>query len=279
MKNITIYSITSGKLVSAEVPENHRINNLPVGTMIEYSGDMANRSTTYIVVGKRESNYGASYRVIDSESYRETFLDTFLLKGGNRFVVTDEIADPDIILNAVSMAEIKKTHEEEAKELEKQRKLNLELQYKKDNPSLEVGQGLGVAARNIRRELKDKFPGVKFSVRSKGYSGGNDIRVGWIDGPTLKAVQSITNKYEEGQFDGMTDSYNYDNRNSWVDVFGGTKYLFTERSYSDTHMQRALDNIGTIDDKTYTVDDYKMGRINYSNQSHGHWVREEMEKF
>lgn len=279
MKNITIYSITSGKLVSAEVPENHRINNLPVGTMIEYSGDMANRSTTYIVVGKRESNYGASYRVIDSESYRETFLDTFLLKGGNRFVVTDEIADPDIILNAVSMAEIKKTHEEEAKELEKQRKLNLELQYKKDNPSLEVGQGLGVAARNIRRELKDKFPGVKFSVRSKGYSGGNDIRVGWIDGPTLKAVQSITNKYEEGQFDGMTDSYNYDNRNSWVDVFGGTKYLFTERSYSDTHIQRALDNIGTIDDKTYTVDDYKMGRINYSNQSHGHWVREEMEKF
>ncbi len=279
MKNITIYSITSGKLVSAEVPENHRINNLPVGTMIEYSGDMANRSTTYIVVGKRESNYGASYRVIDSESYRETFLDTFLLKGGNRFVVTDEISDPDIILNAVSMAEIKKTHEEEAKELEKQRKLNLELQYKKDNPSLEVGQGLGVAARNIRRELKDKFPGVKFSVRSKGYSGGNDIRVGWIDGPTLKAVQSITNKYEEGQFDGMTDSYNYDNRNSWVDVFGGTKYLFTERSYSDTHIQRALDNIGTIDDKTYTVDDYKMGRINYSNQSHGHWVREEMEKF
>lgn len=279
MKNITIYSITSGKLVSAEVPENHRINNLPVGTMIEYSGDMANRSTTYIVVGKRESNYGASYRVIDSESYRETFLDTFLLKGGNRFVVTDEIADPDIILNAVSMAEIKKTHEEEAKELEKQRKLNLELQYKKDNPSLEVGQGLGVAARNIRRELKDKFPGVKFSVRSKGYSGGNDIRVGWIDGPTLKAVQSITNKYEEGQFDGMTDSYNYDNRNSWVDVFGGTKYLFTERSYSDTHIQRALDNIGKIDDKTYTVDDYKMGRINYSNQSHGHWVREEMEKF
>lgn len=279
MKNTTIYSITSGKLVSAEVPENHRINNLPVGTMIEYSGDMANRSTTYIVVGKRESNYGASYRVIDSESYRETFLDTFLLKGGNRFVVTDEIARPDTILDALSMAEIKKTHEEEAKELEKQRKLNLELQYKKDNPSLEVGQGLGVAARNIRRELKDKFPGVKFSVRSKGYSGGNDIRVGWIDGPTLKAVQSITNKYEEGQFDGMTDSYNYDNRNSWVDVFGGTKYLFTERSYSDTHMQRALDNIGTIDDKTYTVDDYKMGRINYSNQSHGHWVREEMEKF
>lgn len=279
MKNNTIYSITSGKLVSAEVPENHRINNLPVGTMIEYSGDMANRSTTYIVVGKRESNYRACYRVIDSESYRETFLDTFLLKGGNRFVVTDEIADPDTILNAVSMANIKKAHEEESKELEKQRKLNLELQYKKDNPSLEVGQGLGVAARNIRRELKDKFPGVKFSVRSKGYSGGNDIRVGWIDGPTLKAVQSITNKYEEGQFDGMTDSYNYDNRNSWVDVFGGTKYLFTERSYSDTHIQRALDNIGTIDDKTYTVDDYKMGRINYSNQSHGHWVREEMEKF
>lgn len=274
-----IYSITDGKLVSAEVPENHRINNLPVGTMIEYSGDMANRSTTYIVVGKRESNYGASYHVIDSESYRETFLETFLLKGGNRFVVTDKIAAPDTILDALSMAEIKKIHEEEAKELEKQRKLNLELQYKKDNPSLEVGQGMGVAARNIRRELKDQFPGVKFSVRSRGYSGGNDIRVAWTDGPTVTAVQSITNKYEEGSFDGMTDCYNYDNRNSWVEVFGGTKYLFTERSYSDAHIQKALDNIGKIDDKTYTVDDYKMGRIHYNNQSHGHFVREEMEKF
>ncbi len=273
-----IYSITDGKLVSAEIPENHRINNLPVGTMIKYSGDMANRSTTYIVVCKRESSYGASYRVIDSESYRETFLDTFLLKGGNRFVVTDEIADPDIILNAVSMANIKKAHEEEAKELEKQRKHNLELQYKKDNPSLEVGQGLGVAARNTRRELKAKFPGVKFSVRSKGYSGGNDINVSWTDGPTVKEVQKITSKYEEGSFDGMTDCYNYDKRNTWVGVFGGTKYMFTERSYSDVHIQKALDSVGTIDDKTYTVDDYKMGIINYTNQLHGRRIREELEK-
>jgi hypothetical protein len=274
-----IYSITDGKLVSAEVPENHRLNNLPIGTIIKFSGDMANRSTTYIVIGKRESNYGNSYQVIDSESYRETFLDTFLFKGGNRWIVTDEIASPDTILNAVSMAKIKKAHEEEAKELERQRRDNLEEQYKKDNPLLEVGQGMVVAARNIRKELKKAFPGVKFSVRSHGYSGGNDIRIEWADGPTLKAVKEITNKYQEGHFDEMTDSYNYDRQNVWTEVFGGTKYIFTNRKYSDSHIQKALDNFGTMDGKTYTVDDYKMGRIHYSDKSHGYWVHEEMEKF
>lgn len=278
-----IYSITDGKLVSAEVPENHRLNNLPIGTIIKYSGDMANRSTTYIVIGKRESKYGNSYQVIDSESYsescRETFLDTFLFKGGNRWIETDEIASSDTILNAVSMAKIKKAHEEEAKELEKHRIDNLKEQYKKDNPLLEVGQGMGVAARNIRKELKKAFPGIKFSVRSKGYSGGNDIRVEWTDGPTLKAVQEIANKYKQGDFDGMTDSYNYDRRNIWTEVFGGTKYIFTNREYSDAHIQKALDNLGTMDDKTYTVDDYKMGRIFQISKSHIHWVREELEKF
>jgi len=278
-----IYSIINCKLVSAEVSENHWINNLQVGTMIKYSDDIANRSTTYIVVGKRESNYGASYHVIDLESYRETFLETFLLKDGNRFVVMDGIADPDTILNAVSMARIKKVYEEDAKVLEQKRRTEIKDKYAQENPHLAVGRGgdLGcvLAAKNIRRELKKAFPSVKFSVRSKSYSGGNHVDVEWIDGPTLKEVQSITNKYEKGQFDGMTDSYNYDKRNSWVDVFGGTKYLFTKRSYSDAHVQKALSNLGTMDDKTYTVDDYKMGRIHNINQSHSHWVREELEKF
>lgn len=278
-----IYSITDGKLVSAEVPENHRINNLPVGTIINYSGDMANPSTTYIVVGKRESNYGNSYQVIDSESYRENSLEPFLLKGGNRWIVTDEIAPPDTILNAVSMAKIKKAHEEEAKILEEKRRTDLKDKYAQENPHLVVGRGvyLGcvLASKNIRRELKKAFPGVKFSVRSKSYSGGDDIRIEWTDGPTLKAVQEITDKYEQGSFDGMTDMYKYDRRNVWTEVFGGTKYLFTNREYSDSHIQKALDNFGTMDGKTYMVDDYKMGHISQISQSHIHWIREELEKF
>ena len=43
-------------------------------------------------------------------------------------------------------------------------------------------------AKLIRKALKAKFPGVKFSVRSRKYAGGSSIDVVWTDGPAAKAV-------------------------------------------------------------------------------------------
>lgn len=51
-------------------------------------------------------------------------------------------------------------------------------------------------AKEIRKELKSKFKGVKFSVRTKKYSGGSSISVSWVDFPTVEAVEEITSKYE-----------------------------------------------------------------------------------
>ena len=51
-------------------------------------------------------------------------------------------------------------------------------------------------AREIRKELKREFPEVKFSVRTKKYSGGSSISVSWLDFPTVEAVEKITSKYE-----------------------------------------------------------------------------------
>lgn len=36
-------------------------------------------------------------------------------------------------------------------------------------------------AKLVRRSLNEAFPGVKFSVRSKSYSGGASIRVKWTE--------------------------------------------------------------------------------------------------
>lgn len=271
-----IYEIKNGKLVNAEVPDNHRINNLQNGTMVKYSGDMANNPTTYIIVGKRSSNYGVSYWVIDKETYRESFLDSYLLKDGRRFVVTDEIASNETVLEMFKMAEIKKAHEEEAKLNEVNRRKTLEEKYKLENPSLEVGQYHVVASRNIKKELKLKYPSVKFSVRSEGYAGGNNITVEWTDGPTVADVKKITSKYVAGNFDGMTDYYNYDRRNVWVDVFGGSKYIHVNRHYSDSHVQNAIDQMGEIDGKKYTVENYKIGNM---ERSHIHFLYEIMERF
>lgn len=60
-------------------------------------------------------------------------------------------------------------------------------------------------AKLVRKALKEKFPGQKFSVRSSSYSGGASIDVGWIDGPTDKAVSAVTSAYTGKDFDGMID--------------------------------------------------------------------------
>jgi hypothetical protein len=64
-------------------------------------------------------------------------------------------------------------------------------------------------AKLIRGELKTLYPGQKFSVRSRSYSGGSSVDVLWTDGPAWKEVQAATRKFQGCDFDGMTDSKSY----------------------------------------------------------------------
>ena len=61
-------------------------------------------------------------------------------------------------------------------------------------------------AKIIRRELRVAFPGTTFSVRSERYSMGCHITVRWEDGPSIKAVEAITDQRYGSSFDSMTDS-------------------------------------------------------------------------
>jgi len=97
-----------------------------------------------------------------------------------------------------------------------------------------IHNGPKSAAKAIRGELKIKFPGIKFSVRSDS----NAINVSWVDGPTEKAVAAVTGKYRLGDFDGMTDSYNYDGthvvcEDGTIAALGGAHYVFNNRRISD----------------------------------------------
>ena len=104
-------------------------------------------------------------------------------------------------------------------------------------------------AELIRQALKAEFPGIKFSVRSETFAGGSAVDVRWTDGPTAKDVEAVTDRFEMGTFDGMTDSYNYFGDSVLVDESGpyyasyGAKYIHQRRDYSAAYGEhcRAFD--------------------------------------
>lgn len=87
---------------------------------------------------------------------------------------------------------------------------------------------------NLRKELKAAFPSIKFSVRYKSFSGGDEITVSYEDGPIVEAVEAVANKYayDSSQCDVMTDYYDY-RPTEFTRTFGGAKFVIVCRDMSD----------------------------------------------
>ena len=84
-------------------------------------------------------------------------------------------------------------------------------------------------AKLIRKQLKQHFPGVKFSVRSATYSGGASIDIYWTDGPTEAQVSPITSPFAGGRFDGMIDmAYS---ASSWLNEDGTASVAYSPGTY------------------------------------------------
>ena len=101
------------------------------------------------------------------------------------------------------------------------------------------------AASNVRRELKANFPKVKFSVRTRRFSGGNSMDVEWIDGPTSEQVDVIIKKYNDGNFNGMIDLYEYNSGEAreFTERYGSAKYVSGTRHYTRAALQQAADSV------------------------------------
>ena len=74
-------------------------------------------------------------------------------------------------------------------------------------------------AQNVREALKEHFPGVKFSVTSAVYAGGNSVYVNYKDEKLKREeVDKITEKFQSGRFDGQSDTYCYYVNRPWPTV-------------------------------------------------------------
>lgn len=93
------------------------------------------------------------------------------------------------------------------------------------------GGALIAAAKNLRTQLRKAFPGVKFSITTDRFAGGDALRVSWTDGPAADRVMDIASHYKAGHFDGYSDSYEY-SRTAWTEAFGDAKYVSCSRDYS-----------------------------------------------
>jgi len=85
------------------------------------------------------------------------------------------------------------------------------------------------AAKQIKQALKKAFPTIKFSVKSDTYSGGNSVSIHWTDGPRTELVKAIAGKYQYGSFDGMTDSYDFNNK---IEGLPQVQYVMEQRNMS-----------------------------------------------
>ena len=90
----------------------------------------------------------------------------------------------------------------------------------------EISQQAACAAA-IRKELKAKYPSVKFRVRSEIFAGGNLVGISWNLGPVTKDVDKITDKYAYGKFNSMEDIYEY---NGGKVIIPQAKYVSTSRA-------------------------------------------------
>lgn len=87
-------------------------------------------------------------------------------------------------------------------------------------------------AKVIRKLLKTHFPKhVKFSVRSSSFSGGDAIHIRpvncCLEPEFHRRLYFLFSATAAGSFDGMTDYYDYHNRQ-----FSGAKYVSVDRAYN-----------------------------------------------
>lgn len=98
----------------------------------------------------------------------------------------------------------------------------------------------------VRAALKVQYPTVKFSVRSKSYSGGSSITITWTDGPTVNDVERVRAKYEGATFDGSIDLKEYRTATfKGKRVQFGADYIFCTRSYSREFATKIAEQVAT----------------------------------
>lgn len=116
-------------------------------------------------------------------------------------------------------------------------------------------------AKLVRNVLKQRFPAVKFSIRSKSYSGGASINISYSMGPKTSDVEKTAHLYEGATFDGMQDLKEYHDTvlagpNGMRRVHMGADFVFVNRNIPDEIRQQIFHDLAAVMQVAYTGDEY-----------------------
>ena len=116
-----------------------------------------------------------------------------------------------------------------------------------------------ILANQLKAELRTAFPGMKFSVKSDNFSMGSSIDIRWIDGPTVKDVKEITDKFEDISYDSYTGEI----------LSGGNRYVSCIRDFSDETRRSVFDELKSRYDifNDLELNDFDRGMMNHEQQS------------
>lgn len=158
-------------------------------------------------------------------------------------IISDEVINQSLA-RAKRLAELKEeVKQRKAAEAAEQRKqLTTEYNYLK---RAEREYDHKTAGENIRTELKKNFPNVRFAVRYKSFSGGDEYTITWTDGPTTDKVDKIVRKYQHSHPD-YTGDYWDDVLSIFNELFGSVGYVMTNRNISDEAIQKTKERFSDL---------------------------------
>lgn len=226
----TAYSVfnSTGKLKEVKP----LVNGLPVGCII-FSYGYGMEGTRGAVISAPDSN-GAQKCVYTSQSKNGFFsISSYVQPHSQKFGIGKYYDDAmeciasDILADFIEKAVVaqhkednKKNAKETADRLEQQ-SLPLLFPHLVPNPA----QDHAVTKKNVLSELKNRFPGVKFSGRKEYYGS---YSFSWTDGPCAEEADLVIKQFEDHKSDASGD-FRDSCPSNFNRVFGGFKYASSSR--------------------------------------------------
>jgi hypothetical protein len=84
----------------------------------------------------------------------------------------------------------------------------------------------------IRKKLKLRCPGIKFSVRTRQLVSGNTtMLIAWTDGPSQKEIQQLTAEFVSSRCEWLTDYWEFGQSTDYVDAEGNVERIIWSADY------------------------------------------------